>query len=92
MVIYRWPTLFNLLIYFFSVFFPVINTSVNKVFVVVVVVVDEELENLYLEDRCRLIQNDPVTCARHFDFQVNQFLTNFLLSSVEPLGKISDWF
>ena len=27
-----------------------------------------------------------------FDYQVNQFLTNFLLSSAEPLGKISDWF
>ena len=44
------------------------------------------------EDRCRLIQSDPVTCARHFDYQINQFLTHFLLSSSEPLGKISDWF
>ena len=33
-----------------------------------------------------------MTCARHFDYQVNQFLTDFLFSSVEPLGKISDWF
>ena len=53
---------------------------------------DEELENFNWEDRCRLIQSDPVTCARHFDYQVNQFLTNFLLSSAEPLGKISNWF
>ena len=34
---------------------------------------DEELEKFNGEDRCRLIQSDPVTCARHFDFQVNQF-------------------
>ena len=53
---------------------------------------DEELESLNWEDRCHLIQSDPVTCARHFDYQVNQFLTNFLLTSAEPLGKISDWF
>ena len=53
---------------------------------------DEQLESLNWEDRCRLIQSDPVTCARHFDYQVNQFMTNFLLSSAEPLGKISDWF
>ena len=33
-----------------------------------------------------------MTCARHFDYQVNQFLTDFLFSSAEPLGKISDWF
>lgn len=25
-------------------------------------------------------------------YQVNQFLTNLLLTSAEPLGKISDWF
>lgn len=53
---------------------------------------DAELDNLNWDERCRLIQTDPVTCARHFDYQVNQFLSNFLLSSAEPLGKISDWF
>ena len=34
---------------------------------------DNELENLYWEEKCRLIQSDPVTCARHFDYQFNQF-------------------
>ena len=53
---------------------------------------DDELENLNWEEKCRLIQTDPVTCARHFDYQVNQFLTNFVLSSAEPLETISDWF
>ena len=52
---------------------------------------DEQPENFNWEDRCRLIQSDPVTCAQHFDYQVHQFLTNFLFSSAEPLGKISDW-
>ena len=42
---------------------------------------DDELQNLNWEEKCRLIQTDPVTCARHFDYQVNQFLMNFLLSS-----------
>lgn len=53
---------------------------------------DEQLENLNWEGKCRLIQSGPVTCARHFDYQVNKFLTNFLLSPAEPLGKTSDWF
>ena len=53
---------------------------------------DEQIENFNWEDRCRLIQSDPVTRARHFDYQINQFLTHFLLSSSEPLDKISDWF
>ena len=38
---------------------------------------DTELENLNWEEKCRLIQSDPVTCARHFDYQFNQFLNIF---------------
>ena len=53
---------------------------------------DNEIENLNQEDKTRLIQSDPVTCARHFDYQINQFIQNFLLSSTAPLGKIADWF
>ena len=53
---------------------------------------DSELENLNWEKKSRLIQSDPVTCARHFDYQVHKFLQNFLLSSAAPLGKIADWF
>ena len=53
---------------------------------------DNGLENLNWEQKCRLIQSDPVTCARHFDYQFNQFLNNFLLSNIAPLGSISDWF
>ncbi|CAB3994302.1 Hypothetical predicted protein [Paramuricea clavata] len=34
---------------------------------------DNELENLKWEEKCRLIQSDPVTCARHFDYQFNTF-------------------
>ena len=40
---------------------------------------DDELENLNWEDKCRLIQSDPVTCARHFDYQFNTFLREFLM-------------
>ena len=53
---------------------------------------DTELENLNWDEKCRLIQSDPVTCARHFDYQFNQFLKHFLMSSAAPLGKIADWF
>ncbi len=53
---------------------------------------DNELENLNWEEKSRLIQSDPVTCARHFDYQFNQFIQNFLLSEAGALGKIADWF
>ena len=38
---------------------------------------DNELENLNWEEKCRLIQSDPVTSAHHFDYQFNQFLKHF---------------
>ena len=25
------------------------------------------------DENCRLIQSDPVTCTRHFDYQISQF-------------------
>ena len=53
---------------------------------------DDELHNLNWEDTCRLIQSDPVTCARHFDYQFNTFLKTFLMSDIAPLGKIKDYF
>lgn len=53
---------------------------------------DTDLENMNWNEKCRLIQSDPVTCARHFYYQVSQFQTNFLLKGAQPLGKISDWF
>jgi hypothetical protein len=53
---------------------------------------DDELDNLTWEEKCRLIQSDPVTCARHFDYQFNTFLKEFLRSELAPLGKIKDWF
>ena len=33
-----------------------------------------------------------MTCARHFDYQVNKFLQSFLLSTAAPLGNVADWF
>ena len=44
-----------------------------------------ELESMNWDERCRLIQGDPVTCARHFDYQISQFLTSFLLSNAQPV-------
>ena len=53
---------------------------------------DVELDNLTWDEMCRLIQSDPVTCARHFNYQFNMFLKDFLMSQISPLGKIMDWF
>ena len=52
---------------------------------------DEIVENLTWAEKCRLIQSDPATCARHFDRQV-QLLFKFLKDDVEPLGPLVDYF
>ena len=48
--------------------------------------------NLNWEEKFMLIQNDPVTCALHFDYQYHQFLGHSLMSNAAPVGKILDWF
>ena len=53
---------------------------------------DYELNNLTWEEECRLIESDPVTCTRHFDFQFNTFLKDVFMSELAPIGKIKDWF
>ena len=53
---------------------------------------DEELDNVTWEEKSRLIESDPVTCARHFDFQFSTFLKDVLMNELAPLGKIKDWF
>ena len=52
---------------------------------------DEDVDNLTWVEKCRLIQSDPATCARHFDRQV-QLLFRFLKDGVEPLGPLVDYF
>ena len=37
---------------------------------------DSQFENLNWEEKCKLIQSYPVTCAQHFDYQVSQFPTS----------------
>ena len=53
---------------------------------------NNELENLNWDEKCRLIQSDTVTCARHFDYQFNTFPKKILITNIAPLGKIKDWF
>lgn len=53
---------------------------------------DDEIAHMSWENICRLIRSDPVTCARHFDYQLRQFIHKFLLSKHAPIGIIQDWF
>ena len=54
----------------------------------------EDLKNntLSWQTRSRLVQSDPVTCVRHFDNRVNQFIQTILKNKHSPLGFLSDFF
>ena len=54
----------------------------------------EEMKDgsLSWETRSRLVQSDPVTCVRHFDNRVSQFIQIILKSESSQLGKLSDFF
>ena len=53
---------------------------------------DDEIKAFTWEDRTRLIQTDPVTCARFFDHRLHVFINDVLKSTLHPIGIIQDSF
>ena len=53
---------------------------------------EEELEHMSWHEKTRLVQRDPVTCSRFFDYRVQQFIRIVLKSNFHPIGKISYYF
>jgi hypothetical protein len=52
---------------------------------------EQELKDMSWDEKCRLIQTDPITCARHFDHSVSTFLSDILLKCC-PIGNVTDYF
>ncbi|XP_076461676.1 uncharacterized protein LOC143294132 [Babylonia areolata] len=55
-------------------------------------ITDDELQKLTWQERSKLIQKDPVTCARHFHHRVQVLFRTVILSDLQPLGKVTDYF
>lgn len=53
---------------------------------------EEEITNMTWQKKCELIKSDPVTCARYFDYRIQQFFIIILKSSSSPVGEIIDFF
>ena len=54
---------------------------------------DDECKELSWSDKCRLINSDPVTCSRHFQYSFNTFLNTFIKSPLCPFGRLKDhWY
>ena len=48
----------------------------------------EEVETLSYNERCRLLNLNPVIGAKHFQYRVETFFTEILLTNAHPIGKI----
>ena len=48
----------------------------------------DELETLGYDEKWRLLNLNPVITARHFQYRVEAFFKEILLSQLEPLGRI----
>ncbi|VDI28359.1 Hypothetical predicted protein [Mytilus galloprovincialis] len=53
---------------------------------------DNELEEMDWNQKSKLVQKDPVTCSRYFDYRVQQFMNLVLKSDHDPIGKLTDFF
>ena len=53
---------------------------------------DKEVKQMKWPTISRLIQSDPITCARHFEYQLQTFVNEFLKSKTAPLGELLDFF
>ena len=53
---------------------------------------DDEIKKMKWDTTTRLIQSDPITCARHFEYQLQTFIKDFIKSKHAPLGELLDFF
>ena len=51
-------------------------------------ITDEEIDNLSYNEKCSLLNLNPVIVAKHFQHKVETFFKEVLLSNVKPIGKI----
>ena len=53
---------------------------------------EDEVKNFSWFKKQSLVKKDPVTCARHFDFQVRTLMKDVLQNPSHPIGEIIDFF
>ncbi|XP_044169485.1 uncharacterized protein LOC114973474 [Acropora millepora] len=51
-------------------------------------ITDEEVNGLSYDEKCKMLNLNPVIVAKHFQYRVEMFFTEVLLSKSQPIGKI----
>ncbi len=53
---------------------------------------DCEINDMNWQKKSELIQKDPVSCARNFDYMIQRLIHDVLKSEFMPVGEIADFF
>ena len=51
-------------------------------------ITDEDVDALSYDEKCKMLNLNPVIVAKHFQYRVESFFTEVLLSNCQPIGKI----
>ena len=51
-------------------------------------ITDEEVDALSYDEKCKMLNLNPFIVAKHFQYRVETFFTEVLLSRSQPIGKI----
>ena len=55
------------------------------------ILTEAQVANLTWEDKCTWLRRNPVTAARHFQYRLDLFWSEFLKSKANPIGKVTDY-
>ena len=51
-------------------------------------ITDEDVDALSYDEKCKMLNLNPFIVAKHFQYRVESFFTEVLLSNCQPIGKI----
>ena len=52
----------------------------------------EEHKNMTWEQHCQIIMSNPVTAARMFEYRVQTFIKDVIMSKAKPIGEVEDYY
>ena len=55
------------------------------------ILTEDSVKSISFEEKSKWLWQNPVTAARHFQYQLNSLFNIFLKSSANPLGKLEDY-
>ena len=49
---------------------------------------DDEIAAMSYEEKCKMLNSDPVVVAKHFQIRLERLFKDLILSTSNPIGKV----